>query len=129
MIGLISTKDKLHGISKKIFNLIETGKLRKIKIPTSAFIEFELMLKSKGILEKSILEDLVHFQNIKEIEEVSLDSSIVISAAKLREKYNLTYFDSLHCASALKNDGKIIDTDQDFKKILSLEIIDPKNLI
>lgn len=103
--------------------------MKNIYIPSSAFLEYELVLKSQGIDEIDILKDIIHFQNIKNIKEIPIDSSIIVTASKLREKYNLTYFDSLHCSSALKMDGIFISTDEDFKKIPHLKIIEPKSLI
>ncbi len=103
--------------------------MKNIFFPASAYLEYELVLKSQGIDENEIIKDIIHFQNIENIRELPLDSSIIVTAIKLREKYNITYFDSLHCATALKNDGIIISSDKEFKKISNLEVIEPKNLI
>ena len=129
MIGLISETDKLHDISKNFFELIVSKTLNDIFIPSSAYIEYELVLKSKGIGEVDILKDIIHFQNIENIKEVPLDSFIIASASNLRKLYNVTYFDSLHCASALLTDGTMISTDKEYKKILNLKTIDPKSFI
>jgi predicted nucleic acid-binding protein len=129
LIGLISESDKLHIISKRIFELINSNELRNVYIPSSALLEYELTLKSKGIKDYEILKDIAHFKNIENINELPLNSSIIISAIKLREKYFLTYFDSLHAAGALYFDGVIIGTDEDYSKINELEIINPKTLI
>ena len=129
MIGLISTMDKFHEISKKIFERIKSNQLKNIYFPTSAFLEYELVLKSQNISELEILKDIIHFKNIENIKEIPLDSEIIISASKLREKYGLTYFDSLHCSSALKTDQKMITTDKDISNVKILEIINPKSLI
>lgn len=129
MIGFISETDKLHEISSTIFELIRSKTLNDIYIPSSAYIEYELVLKCRGIGEVDILKDIIHFQNIENIKEIPLNSSIIVSASNLRKQYNISYFDSLHCASALLTDGTIISTDKEFKKILNLKIINPKSII
>lgn len=129
MIGLISITDKLHDISTRIFELINSNKLKEVYIPSSAYLEYELLLKSRNVDEIDIIKDIIHFQNIKNVKEFPLDSSIIVIASKLREKYNLTYFDSLHCASALTIDNTIIGTDEDFKKIPNLKTIDPNSYL
>lgn len=127
IIGLISTKDKLHDISKRIFKKIEAGNLKNVFIPASVFLEYELVLKSKEIAGSDLLKDIIHLRSIENIGEIPLTSNIIINALKLREKYDLTYFDSLHCAGALQIDAIIISSDKDFKFITNLQVIEPKD--
>lgn len=129
LIALISSYDKLHEVSKAIFGKIKTNDLKNVHIPTSVFLEYELLLKSRKIEESEIIKDIIHFKILENIKEISLDSSIIILAQELRAKYRLTYFDSLHCASALQEEGIIISTDAEFKKIPNLKVIDPKTLL
>jgi len=49
MIALVSVKDKLHTTSEKIFKSIYSNKLRNVHISSSAYLEYELILKSKLI--------------------------------------------------------------------------------
>lgn len=125
IIGLISSFDKLHDISKKIFEKINLNEIKNVFIPSSVFLEYELLLKSKKFNVSELIRDIIHFKALENIEEIPLNSSIIVLAQKLREKYNLTYFDSLHCAGALHADGIIISTDTDFKKIKNLKVIEP----
>lgn len=129
MIGLISTTDRLHEISRQVFELIKSNDLKNIYFPSSAFLEYELVLKSQNIADNDILKDIIHFQNIENVKEIPLDSSIIISASKLREEHGLTYFNSLHCACALQTDQKMISTDKAIMNLEILEVIDPKSLI
>lgn len=92
-------------------------------------MEYELLLKSKKIKTPELIKDIIHFKALENIKEIPLNSSIIILAQKLRESYNLTYFDSLHCASALHADGMIISTDKDFKNIKNLKLIAPNTLL
>jgi len=129
LIGLVFEKDSLHDISEKIFNRVKLNKINDIYIPTSVYLEYELILKSKGVDEQDIMQDIIHFKNIPNIGELPLNSSILINASILRKLYDLTYFDSLHCASALNFDNTCISTDKDFEKIPNLILIKPQNLI
>lgn len=88
-----------------------------------------MLLKSKKIDSTEIIEDIVNFRELKFIEEISLNSSILILALSLREEYNLTYFDSLHCASALKIDGIIISSDSSFNLVHNLKAINPSDVL
>lgn len=91
-------------------------------------MEYELLLKSKKIKTPELIRDIIHFKALENIKEIPLNSSIIILAQKLRETNNLTYFDSLHCASAMHADGIIISTDKDFKNIKNLKLMEPNTL-
>jgi len=92
-------------------------------------MEYELLLKSKKIKTSELIRDIIHFKALENIKEIPLNSSIIILAQNLRENYNLTYFDSLHCASALNVDGIIISTDKDFKNVKNLKLLEPSSLL
>ena len=96
LIGLISTFDKLHDISKEIFEKIISNEIKNVYIPSSVFLEYELLLKSKKINVSELVRDIIHFKALENIKEIPLDSSIFILAQKLKEKYKLTYFDSFN---------------------------------
>ena len=128
LIGLISSFDKLHNTSKEIFEKINSNEIKNIYIPSSVFMEYELLLKSKKIKTSELIRDIIHFKALENIKEIPLNSSIIILAQKLRETNNLTYFDSLHCASAMHADGIIISTDKDFKNIKNLKLMEPNTL-
>ncbi|MFO8020615.1 MAG: PIN domain-containing protein [Promethearchaeia archaeon] len=129
IVGLISEEDTLHEIAKEIFTLINSKQIKNISIPSSVFLEYELLLKSKKIETNEIVKDLVNFRELNDIKEIPLTSSVLIHAFSLRNQYNLTYFDSLHCASALHVDGVIIGTDSDFDEISNLTLISPTDFL
>ncbi len=128
MIALVSVKDKLYTASEKIFKAIDSNKLKNVHIPSSAYLEYELILKSKGIDGNKILKEIVFFQNINNIGEIPLDSKIIVTSIKLREKFQLSYFDSLHVASSMFLDSIIIGTDKDYQKLPHITLIDPRNV-
>jgi len=130
IIGFLSDKDKNHIIATKIFHNIKNNALKDIKIPTSALLELELVLKSKRVPESEITKDIIHLIEFPNISEFPLDSRVLVLAQKLRAEYfGLTFFDSLHCASALLFDNTIINTDQLFDNIHELKRIPPDSLI
>lgn len=130
IIGFLSDKDKNHITATKIFHNIKNNALKDIKIPTSALLELELVLKSKRVPESEITKDIIHLIEFPNISEFPLDSRVLVLAQKLRAEYfGLTFFDSLHCASALLFDNTIINTDQLFDNIHELKRIPPDSLI
>jgi len=128
MIALVSVKDKLHTTSEKIFKAIDSNKLRNVHIPSSAYLEYQLILKSKGVDGNKILKEIVFFQNINNLGEIPLDSKIIVTSIKLRDKFQLSYFDSLHVASSMFLDSIIIGTDKDYQKLPHITLIDPRNV-
>ncbi len=130
LIGFLSDKDNLHEIALEIFQEIQLNNLKDIKIPTSALLELELLLRSKKVVDMEIAKDMTHIVEFPNLTELPLTSSTLILAQKLRTDYQgLTFFDSLHCASALLFDSKIISSDSFFNKIQELTRILPESLI
>lgn len=68
-------------------------------------MEYELLLKSKKINVSELVRDIINFKALENVKKIPLNSSIIVLAQKLREKYKSTYFDSLYSASALYTDG------------------------
>lgn len=98
LIAYVNIIDKLHRIASLIFTRIVNGELVNVAVPTSAYMEYELILRSKGYNEEVIRKDIEAFRLIKNLDEVPLTSNILIEASRLRNRYGLSYFDSLHAA-------------------------------
>ncbi len=128
IIAFVNKLDKLHPIADNIFKMIHDGRLKNIAIPASAYIEYELILKSRGYDEETIRTDLEAFKALGEIKEVPLTLDILIEASKIREKYGLTYFDSLHVASAIHYDKEIISVDNSYDLVDKLKRLDPREI-
>ncbi len=94
-----------------------------------ALLEYELVLRSRGYPEDKICEDIEAFTQIRNIKEIPLTSKILIEASKIRRLYSLTYFDSLHAASALAYDETIISSDKAYRKIPTLRALDPHQIL
>lgn len=52
-----------------------------------------------------------------------------MNAIKLRNKHHITYFNSLHAASALSHDKTIISTDKVYKDIPELKAMNPREAL
>ncbi|HDJ89224.1 MAG TPA: type II toxin-antitoxin system VapC family toxin [Thermoprotei archaeon] len=128
LIALVNKADKLHETSKKLFQKISSGKITNVKVTSSAYLEYELVLKSRGYSLTDIYSDLQAFRYIKNLGEAPLTVNIIVRAIELRRKYNISYFDSLHAATAIEYDKIIISTDHIYKEIKELKYIPPEKI-
>jgi len=94
------------------------------KVAASAYLEYNLILRFKGCTD----EDVMMFKIIPNLGEIPLTSNIILEASNLRRKYGLTFFDSLHAASATIHDKEIISLDTAYANIKELKLIDPRSL-
>lgn len=129
LIGLVNRDDHLHRIAIKFFEMVRDRMVRDVSIATSALMEYSLVLRSKGIPETEIQRDIALFRSIRNIGEAYLTSETLIKATELRMIYGLTYFDSLHAATAILRDGVIISTDKAYSKIDTIKHIDPRQIV
>ncbi|MCS7385753.1 MAG: type II toxin-antitoxin system VapC family toxin [archaeon GB-1867-005] len=125
LIAFVNKSDKLHKAADKLFQRIIRGEIRNLKVASSAYLEYELILRSKGYTEFQIRSDLAAFKGIPNLGEAPLTADVLLKASELREKYNLTYFDSLHGATAILLDGEIISSDKDYENVEELKLINP----
>jgi len=58
-----------------------------------------------------------------------LIAQVILKAISLRRKYQLTYFDSLHAATAILHDGTIISSDKAYQEIKELKTIHPEEIL
>ncbi len=126
LIAFVNRADKLHTVASEIFDRIARGNLKKVAVPTSAYMEYELVLKSKGYNEDKVRGDIKSFRSIRNLGEIPLTSHVIIKASKLRIEYGLSYFDSLHAASAFFHDKTVISVDKAYGKIPEIKALDPR---
>ncbi len=129
LIALVNKSDKLHKVASGLFQAITSGRLKEMKLASSALLEYELVLRSRGYSEKDIRGDIEAFKLIPNLKEAFLTSEVIVKASSLREKYSLTYFDSLHCATAMLYDGKIVASDNAYDNVPEVRRLDPSYLI
>lgn len=129
LIAFVNRADRLHGIAVELFNMIVNGVLDNVAVPASAYMEYELVLRSRGYSEDDVSRDIEAFRHIKNLGEIPLTSGILVTASRIRMKHGLTYFDSLHAASALKHDRTIISTDKAYRAVPGLTVMDPRDVV
>ena len=129
LIAFVNRLDKLHKIADNLFKRIVSGEIRDIKVATSAYLEYEIILRSKGYKEIEIRKDLNAFRGIPNLGESPLTLNVILKASEIREKYGLTYFDSLHGATAMLYDGKIISSDKAYEGVNGLKAINPAEFV
>jgi predicted nucleic acid-binding protein len=126
LLALLNRADKLHTVASRLFEKIARGELQRMAVAASAYLEFELIMRSKGFNYNEILEDILMFKSIPKLDEVPLTSDVILNAIRIRADYGLTYFDSLHASTALLHDGVIISVDEAYKKVQGLRVVDPR---
>ncbi len=129
LIAFVNSSDNLHNVADRLFLKIKEKKITNTAVAASAYLEYELIHKSKGYLENGIRTEIAAFQRYPNLDERTLTSETILKASELRgEIVGLTYFDSLHAATALLTDKKIISTDQIYDKVKEIERLSPQKL-
>ena len=90
-------------------------------------MEFEITLRSRNIELEKVRRALLAVRRILDdygITEIkTVDSLMLTRHIELMKNYELSYFDSLLAASALKIDSIIVSDDKDFDKVKELKRI------
>ncbi len=113
--------DKKHKTISKIL------RIKGLKVPDTALLEFQIVLKARGRSCEEIREAMEALKfifssnKIKEVKTISTD--LIILQSEIEEKYGLSYFDSLIASSALMLDKTIVSDDKAFDKIPNLRRI------
>jgi predicted nucleic acid-binding protein len=129
LIAFVSAADSLHDDADRLFQQIRDGRLTRVRVATSALLEYELLLRSRGVEDAEIAEDVLAYSTYPNLAEEPLDSNKLVLAQQLRDQYRLTYFDSLHCAAALLFDRTIIGTDSAYDAVAQIRRTDPRTLL
>ena len=122
IIALASREDKHHN---EVVKFIE--KVRPLKLSPYALIELDLLIKSKVIIARlpdfyDALNCLIYAYNITIL---NVNAKHFVIAYNLRNKYNLTYFDSLHAAIAIENNEILVSYDKSYEKVKELRYTHP----
>ena len=121
----LNPRDKNHEWALQLLKQAKEGIIR-LYISSPAILELTLILRSRGIDDKSV-ETLLESMNIAirlyakpNYTQVTLESATL--ASKLRQKYpDLTFFDSYHAALAITNNLEYYDLDPVVQKVVSRE--------
>ncbi len=125
LIAFVNAADYQHGSAVKLFENIIRRREPRYQVATSAYLEYELVHRSRGLKEAEIFTEISSFQALPHLGETGLTTRTILRALLLRQDYPLTYFDSLHAASALLSDGRIVSTDQAYDQVEGLERLEP----
>jgi len=128
LIAFVNPLDKHHAVASDLFLKIKNGRIKTVSAAASAYLEYQLVHKSRGYEEGDIRKDLEMFRIFPNLGKRDLSLNILIKASELREKYLLSFFDSIHAATALLTDRKIISKDQTYDHITGLVRLDPEKL-
>ena len=82
-----------------------------------------MLLTSRGYSERDIREDLFYFRNFPNLGEAPITLEVLIKASELREKYHLSFFDSLHADISLLFDGVIVSLDKAYESVQGLQAL------
>ena len=128
LIAFVNPLDKHHTIASDLFMKIRDRRIKNVSTAASAYLEYQLVHKSRGYGESEIRRDLEMFRVFPNIGERNLSLNTLIQASEFREKYGLSFFDSMHAATAVLADQKIISKDQTYERITGLVRLDPQEL-
>lgn len=138
LYAALDPKDDHHQVARKLLSLTKGRLLADVKIDSLALHELELNLKTGNILieeRRATLEDIAKFftdlsqlLSLYKLSVFPLTCEQIAKAANLRKKYNLTFYDSHHAASAMLYDSKIISTDNTYDSLIGLKRINPYSM-
>ena len=120
LIAFSSKADRLHTSAGIILEAVENNTIQNVRVATSALLEYSLVLKSKKVKEIDVQETLIAWQNYPNLGSLPISPITLIEAAKLRSDYQVSFFDSLHAATAIVYAAVIISTDAVYSKIRRL---------
>ena len=121
--------DKLNKYVMKLLQLHRRGEF-KILISSPSFLEVALVLLSRGfkpVQASRVLELMkLKLQEYRVRDYVSLTPEVVIQALFFKNKYNITFFDSLHLSGAKVNNLTLVTRDKTLLRVAEQEKV--KNL-
>jgi len=121
LYAFLNANDVNHKFANNILLQVNNGEL-EAKFSSVSLIELQLIYKSKNI-EYDFEFDLVELQRIKNLIWAPLDAISSLTAIHLRNRYTLSFFDSLHVGIAINLDKQIISQDKEYDNISGLKRI------
>lgn len=128
LFALVDPGDHLHADVVAVFRRVSSGDLENYRVAASAFLEYDVGQRSKKVPSDAVKRILRDFRAIPNLGEVPLTGTIVEGAHDLRRDYDLTYFDSIHVATALAFDGIIVGSDKAFARVKNLKCVHPRDV-
>jgi predicted nucleic acid-binding protein len=122
IFAYLNRDDAYHRTAIKIFNKIKQG--TNLSISSLSLVELELIYKSNS-LEAFLTPHIAALSILPNVTYYPLTTDIVLTSIYLRQTHGLTFFDSHYAATALQGDAQILSTDQAYKKVPGLTLVDP----
>jgi predicted nucleic acid-binding protein len=122
IFAYLNREDKHHQDAKNIFDKIREG--RNLSVSSLSLVELELIYKSNN-LNMHLVPHIAALSTLPNIHYQNLSVDIVLTSIYLRQTHGLSFFDSHYAATALQGDGCIISTDQAYRKVPGITLIEP----
>jgi len=125
LIALASKTDKHHGKVRKILENLTT-----VKLSPYSLIELDLLITSQSLTVKlpdfyEALEATLAYYGVTVL---APHPAHFEKAWIFRKKYNLTFFDSLHAATAVKENETLVSFDRRYNDVRELKYKHPSVL-
>jgi len=125
IVAAINVRDPLHELAKSI---LSRGKMM---LSPYALIELNLLIRSRIIVVRDYSAFWRKMNNLLEYYEIKVlapKPEYHLEASILRDKYNLSYFDSLHAATSIIEGLTLISFDRDYGNVEGLKYVHPSKL-
>jgi len=123
LFGLRSS-DKLHPRILAFISELDQSR-KKIFLSGASIVEVPLVLlgegKSNSIVQQTISVMKTALYGLTKYSVQNFQFNEMLTAFSLREKYNTTFFDSIHLATALNNDLVLVSSDKDMINVITQE--------
>ena len=126
ILALASSSDKHHGEAVKIIKNV-----KPLKLSPYALVELDLLIHS-GRLEVRIpafYDGLVKVLSYYGVEVIRPSPRHLEKGWELRERYSLTYFDSLHASTAIVEGEALVSYDRTYSSIGGLRYLTPQEAL
>jgi len=141
LFAYLVSEDRHHAVASEYFSRVMSGELTKpVLTPFAPLQELELGVRAQKILphekiaknegEVSVfMNEICEALELYGIEIQSIECGTFARDAEIREKHNLSYYDSHHASAALYHDKSIVSTDRQYDRVKGLTRIDPSKLL
>ena len=126
ILALASKTDKHHSDAVRIVKNI-----RPLTISPYVFIEVDFLIRlgMLKVVQPDFYKALKQLIEFYEISVAKVRPEHVMIARDLRERYGLTYFDSLHAAVAITEDDVLLSYNKIYSKISGIRYLHPEQML
>ncbi|RLG80441.1 MAG: hypothetical protein DRO13_03710 [Thermoprotei archaeon] len=127
LVSLILSTEKHH---REVVEIVK--RVRPLALSPYSLVELDLLVSSRRIVVRDLeqfyreLSELLEFYGIRVL---TPSPSHLAIAQSLRERYSITYFDSLHAATAIAQRDTLASYDRSYSRIEELRWIYPAKLL